>query len=291
MVCGRRPPRLTRQPKPPWEVVMSNEVIFKELPATFPENDQYKKPSILGSVAFHAVLIAVLLLIPFAIRPELDTSELLALLVTAPPPPPAPLPPPEFKSDDTTRPRIAMTPVTVSVPDAVIMPTVIPKELVRVIDPPAEMASGVIGGVPGGVTGGMPGGVLGSFLTKNALENVVVPPPPLPPPPPPEDPVILRVGPVRAGVAVREPRVISLVPPVYPRLASRARVSGRVVLEAILTAEGTVDEIRVISGHPLLVQAAIDCVKQWRYEPTYLNGIPVPVVLTATVNFHFQPES
>jgi protein TonB len=76
-----------------------------------------------------------------------------------------------------------------------------------------------------------------------------------------------------------------MVPPVYPPLASKVRVSGTVILEATLTAEGKVEEIKVVSGHPLLVDAAIHCVKQWIYEPTYLNGVPVPVILTARVHF------
>ena len=82
-----------------------------------------------------------------------------------------------------------------------------------------------------------------------------------------------------------------MVPPVYPPLASKARISGSVILEATLTEDGTVDQIHVISGHPLLIQAAIDCVRQWRYEPTLLNGIPVPVILTAKVNFNRSPLS
>ena len=82
-----------------------------------------------------------------------------------------------------------------------------------------------------------------------------------------------------------------MVPPIYPQLASRARVSGTVVLEATLTEEGTVEEIRVISGHPLLIEAAIACVKQWQYEPTLLNGIPVAVILTAKVRFERAPIS
>ncbi len=82
-----------------------------------------------------------------------------------------------------------------------------------------------------------------------------------------------------------------MVPPVYPPLASRARVNGTVILEATLTIEGTVSEIRVVSGHPLLIQAAIDCVKQWQYEPTLLNGVPVPVILTAKVSFFPKPLS
>jgi protein TonB len=90
---------------------------------------------------------------------------------------------------------------------------------------------------------------------------------------------------------VREPQVAKLVPPVYPKLARQARVAGTVVLEAIVTAEGKVAEIKVVSGHPLLVQAAIDCVKQWEYEPTLLNGVPTPIILTAKVHFQAAPIS
>jgi protein TonB len=84
---------------------------------------------------------------------------------------------------------------------------------------------------------------------------------------------------------------LKLVPPIFPRLARQARVSGTVVLEAIVTAEGKVADIKVISGHPLLLQAAIDCVKQWEYEPTQLNGVPTPVILTAKVHFQKAPIS
>ena len=90
---------------------------------------------------------------------------------------------------------------------------------------------------------------------------------------------------------MKEPRPIRIVPPVYPALASKARVAGVVVLEATLTAQGTVEEIRVMSGHPLLVEAAIAALKQWQYEPTMLNGIPVPVILTAKVRFERAPLS
>jgi protein TonB len=74
-------------------------------------------------------------------------------------------------------------------------------------------------------------------------------------------------------------------------MARLARVGGTVILEAVVTEDGTVDQIRVISGHPLLIQAAIDCLKQWRYEPTYLNDEPVAVVLDAKVHFLRTPES
>jgi protein TonB len=103
--------------------------------------------------------------------------------------------------------------------------------------------------------------------------------------------VVVPAEPVRVGGSIREPRPIKMVPPVYPPLASKARVSGTVVLEATLTARGTVEGIRVISGHPLLIEAAVNSVKQWQYEPTLLNGVPVPVILTAKVNFFRAPVS
>src|SRR5207253_1314956 len=112
-----------------------------------------------------------------------------------------------------------------------------------------------------------------------------------PPPPPPPPPKAVATGPIRVGGLVKEPRSIKMVPPVYPLMASRARVSGMVVLEATLTTEGMVDAIKVISGHPLLTQAAIDCVNQWRYEPTLLNGVPVPVIMTAKISFEKAPVS
>ena len=82
--------------------------------------------------------------------------------------------------------------------------------------------------------------------------------------------------------------LVSQVKPVYPPLARQARVSGVVILEAVIGKDGSVAEIKVISGHPLLQQAAIDAVSQWKYKPTLLNGEPVEVVTTVTVNFAFQ---
>src|SRR5207253_8527647 len=114
------------------------------------------------------------------------------------------------------------------------------------------------------------------ILSSNtvAAPPAVAPPPPPPPPPKAAAPV----EPVRVGGIVQEPKMVRMIPPVYPSLASRARVGGTVILEATLTAQGTVEQIKVVSGHPLLIEAALACVKQWQYEPTYLNGIAVPVI-------------
>jgi TonB family protein len=91
--------------------------------------------------------------------------------------------------------------------------------------------------------------------------------------------------PIKVGENVQESKLIRRVEPAYPELAKRARVEGRVLLAVTVDEEGNVSEIRVIVGHPLLVEAAVTAVRQWKYSPTLLNGEPVPVIATVTVRF------
>src|SRR5262249_9404726 len=107
------------------------------------------------------------------------------------------------------------------------------------------------------------------------------PPPPLPTPPPPS-------GVTRIDGAVAQGNLISQTTPVYPELARAARVQGVVTLSAVISKEGAVENLTVVSGHPLLTQAALDAVKQWRYKPYVLDGQPVAVQTTITVNFAMQ---
>jgi len=104
----------------------------------------------------------------------------------------------------------------------------------------------------------------------------VVLPPPLPTPP---------VKPVRLHSGMREPRKIFDVKPIYPALAQTVRREGLVILEAIIDAKGVVESVRVLRGVQLLDEAAVTAVQQWRFTPALLNGEPVPVVMTVTVNF------
>lgn len=96
--------------------------------------------------------------------------------------------------------------------------------------------------------------------------------------PPPE-------APIRVGGSVRQPRKLVDATPVVPEQAIQAGVTGVVILEITIDAEGTVKDARVLRGIPLLDQAAVDAARQWRFEPTLLNGQPVPVIMTATVSF------
>ncbi len=90
---------------------------------------------------------------------------------------------------------------------------------------------------------------------------------------------------VRVAFGVRAPQKLRAVNPVYPPIAQSAPVQGIVIIEATIGADGQVTNARILRSVPLLDQAAIDAVRQWEFTPTLLNGVPVPVVMTVTVNF------
>jgi TonB family protein len=123
------------------------------------------------------------------------------------------------------------------------------------------------------------------------------PPPPPPPPPPPgprqlrtvaEEPAWTVDGAVRIGGAMKAPEKLKDVRPVYPPIAQSAKVSGIVIVEARIEADGRVSAARILKSIPLLDEAALDAVRQWEFTPTYLNGVATPVVMTVTVNFALQ---
>jgi len=151
-------------------------------------------------------------------------------------------------------------------------PTKIPEKVAMIKEeaaPPPMTTAGVIGGVPGGVPGGSLGGVMGGIIggTPVAVPKQAIP------------------NRVRVSAGVQQGNLISQVKPTYPAIAKSARIQGAVVLQAEISKQGTIENLRVISGHPMLVQNALDAVKQWRYKPYLLNGEPVPVETTVTVNF------
>ncbi len=129
---------------------------------------------------------------------------------------------------------------------------------------------GQVGGVDGGLAGGVVGGITGG-----------IPEPPPPPPPPPTQPV-------RVGGNIKPPQKVKHVNPVYPPIAQSARVQGIVIIEATIGPSGAVQDAKVLRSIPLLDQAALDAVRQWQFTPTLLNGVPVPVIMTVTVQFTLQ---
>ena len=156
-------------------------------------------------------------------------------------------------------------------------PNVIPTTIAQFKEQPLPPGpQGLVEGVPGGVPGGQPGGVLNGMTGMN-------PTPPPPPKPAPQTPQRIRLG-----GNVEAARLIYAPKPDYPPLARMARIQGTVRLEALIATDGTIKGLKVVSGHPLLIKAALEAVQQWRYQPTLLNRQPVEVETDIDVNFTLQ---
>jgi protein TonB len=216
------------------------------------------------------LFLGILVLLPLIFTEALPTKQLMTL-ITAPPPPPPPPPPP------------AAAPVIVKKIQSELdngqlrTPTAIPKKVQMIKEdepPPSAGPAGVVGGVPGGVPGGAMGGVLGSVMSSvpTAVPKVATP---------------TRV---RVSQGVSQGLLVHKVTPQYPPLAKQARIQGVVVLQALIGKDGTITGLHVVSGHPMLTNAALEAVKEWKYKPYYLNGEPVEVETTINVNFSLSGE-
>jgi protein TonB len=129
--------------------------------------------------------------------------------------------------------------------------------------------------VPGGIPGGQLGGVIGGIISASSNPASMIP-------------KLEPVKRIRVSQGVSQGMVIRKIDPVYPKLALAARVTGVVLLKAVIDRQGAITEVQVISGHPILVPAAIEAVKQWRYRPYSLNGEPVEVETNITVTFQIS---
>lgn len=236
-----------------------------------------KSWTVMVSFILQCVMIGVMVLIPLIYTDTLPKATLTSFLV-APPPPPPPPPPPAAAAP------VKVVKVAPRQFDAgrLMAPKAIPKEIAMIKEeelPVAAASGGVVGGVPGGVPGGSPGGVIGGIIGSV--------PTAAPPPPPPPVKEVKQAAPqrIRVGGNVQAANLIRKITPQYPPLAKQARVQGTVKFQAIIGKDGTIQNLQLISGHPLLVPAATDAVKQWMYRPTLLNGEPVEVVTQIDVNF------
>src|SRR3990167_6260398 len=216
------------------------------------------------SITVQMIAIGVLILIPLLYTEALPQQQMLSWLV-APPPPPPPPPPAQPAGRRVERGGVMEAGKRRA-------PREIPREIEIIRDAPQEDMGGVVGGVPGGVPGGQMGGVIGGVL--GGIPSAV------PPPPKPEAPKRIR-----GSSGVQEAKMIHRADPTYPPLAKQARIFGTVRLEAVIAADGSIQNLRVIEGHPLLVQSALQAVQQWRYQPTLLSGEPVEVVTFIEVVF------
>ena len=220
----------------------------------------------LFSFVLQMILLGVLILIPLLYTEALPKQQLMTFLVAPPPPPP---PPP---------PAAAPIKVVKQIQTEIIngqlrTPTKIPQKIQMIKEeeapPPMNSMAGVVGGVPGGVPGGQMGGVIGGIISSTPVSV----------------PKAATPTRVRVSQGVTQGLLIRKVQPTCPPLARQARIQGAVLLQAEISKDGTIQNLRLISGHPMLTSAAIDAVKQWRYKPYILNGEPVEVETQITVNF------
>jgi periplasmic protein TonB len=239
--------------------------MFEDLVVSSPNPSKTNKPwTVVLSMVFQITFLSILILIPLIYTEALPKAMMSTLLVAPPPPPPPP--PPPAAAVVKIKPQVHLM-------DAgkLVAPKVIPKDVKIIKEEEPDMSQvGVSGGVPGGVPGGQMGGVIGGVI--GGMGGA----------PPPPKPTQSRI---RQGGNVQAAKLVNKVQPSYPPLARQTRISGTVRLHAIIGKDGSVQQLEVMSGHPLLVQAALDAVRQWRYQPTTLNGDAVEVDTTIDVIF------
>lgn len=223
-------------------------------------------------VLLHVAVIGGPILAGLYFTDTLNLQAYYKTMIVGPPPPPPPPPAPAIAAVKTPPKRVFMN------QGKLMAPTYIPQRVANIKEEPiAPDNFGVEGGVPGGVPGGQMGGVIGGIVAANANMNAPLPPSSSGP-----------KAPIRVGGKVRAPRGVYTPAPYYPVIARQTKIQGTVVIDAVLDESGRVIEARIVSGHPLLIQAALDTVKEWRYEPSYLNNQPISVALIVNVTFVLQ---
>jgi len=254
-----------------WGPPVPQRAMFSDSVLEFGTQSKRKAMATTMSFVVNIVAITVLLALPLVFTEELPKAQLLTFLVAPPPPPPPP--PPAAAQVQKVVHQIQTDLLSTG---ALRTPTKIPQKVQMIKEdeapPPMAATGGVVGGVPGGIPGGQLGGVIGGIV--NATSNLSVP-------------KFMPVVPqrVRISQGVTRGLMIHKVEPLYPPLAKSARVQGDVVLTAIISTNGDIQNLQLVSGHPMLVPAALAAVKQWRYKPYLLNGQPVEVETTITVIF------
>jgi len=220
-----------------------------------------------------AVILVALIIVPLYTTETIQLRNYVDTPLAAPPAAPPPPPPAAGRAVaphiTSKRPNLTYT------VGKLTTPTAIPRTVSLDNAAGAPDLGGVEGGVPGGVAGGQLGGSLGGVIGGTGTSIPI---------PPPQQPAAKRI--VRLGSGIKAPRQTYSVQPEYPVLARQAHVWGTVVVDAVIDEHGNVVGARAVSGHPLLIPAALKAVLQWKYEPTLLNGTPVAVEMEVTVHFN-----
>lgn len=228
-----------------------------------------RKPySVLLSTLLQTAAVCLLILAPLLYTQTLPNAQLRSMLMA--PPPPSTVPKPRVIT-----PGIKVRAVRTLSLAKITAPVAIPKQISQIDDAPAapDLAINSSG------EGNSPSGNPLLFASSGPAAPIAAAPPLMTQTP---------NGPVRIGGTIAEANLTHRVNPAYPPLAKSARIQGTVEFTAIISKDGSVQNLKLISGHPLLVNAARDAILQWRYRPTRLNGEPVEVMTTITVHFRLS---
>ena len=214
------------------------------------------------SIVAHAAAVAVVVIVPLMATDVIPKPSSSLTAVVTPPPPPDPPPPLPVE-----RRAAAQTTTNNTIAPVVTNPAVAPSKA-------ADTIGDEVPGPPPlpGVDRSGPPAAFGGSATGSTTGIVIPEPPPV-------------TKPVRPGGVVKYPEKVRDVRPHYPRLAIDGKVEGRVIIEAIIGVDGRVTDAKVLRSIPLLDGPALEAVRQWRFTPTLLNGVPVPVLITVTVDF------
>jgi protein TonB len=246
------------------EGTKENDPIFHSLIESGEKLTPRNPLATVGSLIFQLLLLMAIVVIPLFHTDPLPKRERLTMLYLQPPPAAG------AKATKIPAPpklRFTYTPTSIAIP----APVHITQEAAP---PPVSITGEVVGGVPGGVVGGVPGGVFSEMMGG-----------PRSMPLPANTPEPTPVKRIRVASGVAEANLIHDVSPQYPPEAGRERIEGAVVLLAVIGTDGCVQDVQVVSGRPILAQAAMEAVKQWRYKPYLLNGVPVEIDSRITINF------
>ncbi len=242
-----------------------NETIFKSF---FETKKSTKKWLFLPlSLLLHGLVIGAVLMVPLMTAdtgmPDLKIQN---VLMVAPPTSPS-APPAAARARTSSRgskkkieKKKESKPISAS---RFVAPVEVPSDIIEESIEDWGIDGGMEGGVPGGVEGGVPGGIIGSLVAG----------------PDASDTSVQRL------TTFQKPKLLKKVQPQYPPTCLRAHLQGTVIVEAVTDIYGRVIKVRIISGHPLFKNAAIEAVQKWVYEPYIINGIPKPVVFTVSVHF------
>lgn len=241
-------------------------LVVAELPSTAARSSA----TFTVSLTLHALLIVAIVIVPLIWYDTVPLPNARTLRTffadipdVVPPPPPPPPPPPAAVSRPVAPVSEPVRPLETA---AFVAPIEVPDQIVE-----EKSTFGFDEGVPGGVEGGVPGGVVGGVVGGLPQEVAASTAEPV----------------VRVGGSIAAPKLIHSVRPKYPELAQMARLRGIVILEALVDAKGRVESVKVLLSRPILDEAAVEAVKQWRYKPLLLNGVPTRFLLTVTVQFNF----